>query len=455
VKTVVRTICGIAALCVLYGIYYVNAHFPVLTGFAAEYACSELFLSGRSDLAAIKQDIDEMLPPFGGVPSIDVNTSRRLVTATVAGGLFKKHAVYRERLGCTLANGVTVDELMRQAEEYRFDAPADHPPPLERSHSVMPDLERALDDAFREDTATSEKNTRAVLVIRDDVIVAERYAPGFDEETRFVGWSMTKSVKNALTGVLALDSKIDVYEQGILPEWRNDARRSITVDNLLRMNSGLRFDEVYKISSDVMHMLFDEPSTALYAASKPLESEPGSVWKYSTASPIILSRVQRLRVGGSPSEFYRYARAKLFDPVGIESVIIEPDASGDLTGMYATARDWARFGMLYLNDGVWEGQRILPEGWVRYSTTVTPGSPRGMYGALFWLNAGEDGEGANRRFPSLPADLYMAEGYTSQIIVIIPSHRLVIVRLGRTTDGSWNTEEFVAQIISAVDKTVA
>jgi CubicO group peptidase (beta-lactamase class C family) len=218
------------------------------------------------------------------------------------------------------------------------------------------------------------------------------------------------------------------------------------------LNTGRRIDEVYDISHDVMHMLCDEPDAALLAASKRLEFEPGSVWKYATGSPIILSRILRLRAGGTPSDFYRYARTKLFGPVGMESLIFEPDASGDLAGVYATTRDWARFGMLFLNDGVWGGERILPEGWVEYSTTVTPGSPKGMYGAYFWLNAGEDEQGTNRRYPSLPSDLYMATGHNSQIIVIIPSHHLVIVRLGRTTDGSWDTEEFVAQVISAIDK---
>jgi len=138
----------------------------------------------------------------------------------------------------------------------------------------------------------------------------------------------------------------------------------------------------------------------------------------------------------------------------MRSAIMEMDASGTFVGssfMYATARDWARFGLLYLQDGIWQGERILPEGWVKYSTTPTPRAPKGRYGAHFWLNRGDPENPEDRPFPQLPTDLFLAWGFQEQQTVIFPSHKLVVVRLGMTHQGLWGLESFVTDVLKAIE----
>jgi hypothetical protein len=179
---------------------------------------------------------------------------------------------------------------------------------------------------------------------------------------------MTKSVTNALVGILVGQGKLSVDEPAPVPEWSgpDDPRGAITLDQMLRMSSGLEFGEIYEDPrSDVCLMLFSVRDAAAYAADKPLETGPGGKWYYSSGTTNIISRIVRDSVGGTQADYFAFPRRALFDRIGMRSAIIEPDPSGTFVGssyMYATARDWARFGLLYLQDGVWEGERILPEG---------------------------------------------------------------------------------------------
>jgi len=221
------------------------------------------------------------------------------------------------------------------------------------------------------------------------------------------------------------------------------------------MSSGLEFLEEYqtKPNSDCNVMLFEKNDAAAFAAAKPLEAEPDSRWSYSSGTTNIVSRLIRKAVPGSQQDYLAFPRRHLFDKIGMKSAVIEPDPSGTFVGssfMYATARDWARFGLLYLNDGVWEGERILPHGWVRYSTTPTPGAPaKKPYGAQFWLNTGEPDD---RWMPKLPPDLYSARGYEGQFVTVIPSRNIVVVRLGFTVNHNinWDHQEFLLKILDAI-----
>jgi CubicO group peptidase (beta-lactamase class C family) len=203
---------------------------------------------------------------------------------------------------------------------------------------------------------------------------------------------------------------------------------------MLRMSSGLEFDETSgAVISDVTTMLLRRDNAAAFAIAKPLQYPPDSHWHYASGTTNIISRIVRMATGGSPSSVVNFLHKELFQPLGIKHAVIETDASGNLIGssfMYATAREWARFGQLYLQGGKWNGKQLLPQGWVNYSTTPTPVAPQGQYGAHFWTNGGVHSDKSKRPLPKLPGDLYYASGYKGQRLIIIPSHQLVIVRMG-------------------------
>jgi len=312
-------------------------------------------------------------------------------------------------------------------------------------------LARELDRAFAEPDLERPVRTRAVVVVHGGRIVAERYGPGFTATTRLQGWSMTKSITNALVGILVRDKKLDVRAPAAVLEWQapDDPRRAITLDVLLRASSGLEWSETYEASplqSDVIYMLYRGGHTdmAAYAASKPLAHPVDTVWSYSSGTTLVISRLVRQVVGGGEPELRAFAREALFGPLGMTSAVLEADASGTVVGSsysWATARDWARFGLLYLRDGVWDGKRILPEGWVDYSRTPTPAAPHGEYGAHFWTNAG--GPGGGPPMPDAPRDLFFASGHDGQLVAIVPSRDLVVVRLGLTpSDGRFDAEGY-------------
>jgi CubicO group peptidase (beta-lactamase class C family) len=201
-------------------------------------------------------------------------------------------------------------------------------------------------------------------------------------------------------------------------------------------------------------MLFDTRDMAAFAASKPLVEEPGSAWHYSSGTTNILSRIVREAIGGTDQDALEFPRRALFDRLGMRDTVFEPDASGTVVGssfVYASPRDWARFGLLYLQDGVWQGERVLPEGWVAYTTSPTPKAPQGRYGAQWWLNAGDPADNADRRWPNLPPDIFWADGHDGQAVVVVPSHDLVLVRLGFTPDPeAWDLGAFIGDVLEAI-----
>jgi CubicO group peptidase (beta-lactamase class C family) len=280
-----------------------------------------------------------------------------------------------------------------------------------------------------------------VLVLKDGHVVAERYADGFGIETPILGFSSTKSVISALTGILVRKGALTLDQPAPVAAWQgaNDPRGAITVDHLLRHTAGLAIGSSLEASlgaafEPVNRMKFMESDMAGYAEYIGLATPPGRAWNYNDGNFIILSHLIRNAAGGHPSDVMRFAQQELFGPLGMRNVTIEFDASGNPEGssqMLASARDWARFGTLYLNDGVAGAKRILPEGWVKYSASATSGAMVG-YGAGFWTNLG-DSFGANYRVEQgMPRDAFFAKGTIGQYVIIIPSEKLVIVRLGRS-----------------------
>lgn len=316
-------------------------------------------------------------------------------------------------------------------------------------------LNAAIADAFAEPDSAMPRRTRAIVVVHNGRIVGERYADGYGPDNRFTGWSMTKSVTSALVGILTAHNTLDVRADMLRPEWRgaDDPRGDITLHQLLTMSSGLGFDESYTPSGAATRMLFDSPDAAAVAAASPLAHEPGSTWLYSSGTTNIVSSLIRVSFD-SDDEYIAFARDSLFDRIGMRSAVLEPDPSGTFVGssfMYATARDWARFGLLYLRDGVWNGERILPDGWVAYSVTPAPAAPRGQYGAHWWLNAGSASDSTQRTWPDLPRDIFWASGFEGQYVVVVPSHDLVVVRLGVTQDDrAWSLGAFLREVMESV-----
>ena len=305
-------------------------------------------------------------------------------------------------------------------------------------------LARAVDRLF---TMPEAQETRAVLVLRDGRIVAERYAPGYHENTRFISWSMAKTVTGVLIGLLVSDGRLRLDESAPVPAWQRpgDPRGEITLRQLLQMRSGLRHteagDPVY--GSDEVRMLFldGRDAMAAYAEAQPLEAEPGEKWEYSSATTVILADIASRALSDStdPAERRKvindYLKSRLFEPLGMKSMVPEYDAAGTLIGgslMHATARDWARFGEFLRNQGSVRGLQLVPSGWIEFMTTPNPRNPG--YGAQTWLNRPQPGESLPP-FPGAPRTAFSMNGHLGQFVLISPAQGLTVVRLGRTLDG--------------------
>jgi CubicO group peptidase (beta-lactamase class C family) len=437
---------------------------PLYSAYAAKRTCSCVFVSNLKSPAVIRDEIK----PYDFI-NLDIDHEKRSVTGSFL-GLAKRKAIFRDGLGCTLVVGTTEKKLRKQVEGFdpayvsRARLPWPDGDAVEKGTLLdtvdKPRLDKAVDRAFSNPDPARPRGTRAVVVVCRGQIVAERYAPGFTRKTRLPGWSMTKSVNHALMGILIKSKKLKM-ETPITPapvsEWHvpGDPRAAITFDQLMRMNCGLNFSEgFHDLLSDHAHMLFTQADTGAYAASQPILADPDRLWLNPSCTTNIVSRIMRQSFKGSLPAYFNFPRRALFNKIGMASAIIEPDPSGTFQGaffMYATARDWARFGLLCLNDGVWDENRILPEGWMKYSTTPTSRSPKGMYGAQFWLNAGRPGDPKHRWMPGVPPDMYSMCGFEGQFVTMIPSKKLVVVRLGMTVpEENWDHEQFIEQVLKSL-----
>ncbi|MBW1984590.1 MAG: serine hydrolase [Deltaproteobacteria bacterium] len=454
-------IIGLIGFC----IYFLNAAMPTGTGYSAKYICSQVFLAERDPAVVFENDVKPTHPLFG-VIKFKVNRDTKTVTAKGFGFWSPMTAVYRDGCGCTLAVDTPIEELLNQSKGFIPQQqpntqrlwPAGEAVNFKNIPSEVDTnkLQSVIESAFQEPGPDTKRNTQAVVVVYKDRIIAEKYADQFSPSTPILGWSMSKSVTNALVGILVKDKKLDIMKPAPVSAWTdaNDPRSKILLDQMLRMSSGLEFQEVYAPFKDATKMLYNSKSMADYAAAKPLRTEPDNEWYYSSGTTNIIARIIRDTLGGTLSDVTNFARTRLFDRVGMYSAIIEPDASGSLVGssyMFATPRDWARFGVFIKNDGIWNGQRILPAGWVKYSTTPTPMAPKGEYGAQFWLNAGNKDNVSDKYFPSLPSDMIFLHGFNSQITAIFPSKNTVIVRMGVThSKADWDEEGFIRQVLECI-----
>lgn len=431
---------------------------PVGAGVAAQLACAGVFVSNRALDDVVKHDILPMSPLIKW-NKYTLDRGARTVTVSVL-GLASRTSYYRPGIGCTLLVDSDTKTLDLQARGIPVPSTAPRPDAWPKGDAVEiasnPALERAVADGFSDDTPAHDIDTRAIVVVQDRRIVAERYAPGFTKDTRLLGWSMSKSVTASLIGTLIASGQLKLDAPAPVPEWTiaGDPRHAVTLRNLLNMSSGLAFKEPYDPGSDSTAMLFASHDMAGYAATRPLAHAPGTFWSYSSGTANILSRIAFMKSGGTLASYEAYARAHVFGPAGMTSAVFEPDESGNFVGssyLYATARDWARFGLMILDRGTINGARVLPGSFVDFVCAPAPADPRKGYGGQFWLN-GFDRPGT-REFPHLPADYCAAEGHNDEFVSIFPSRRTVIVRLGWTgNDFAFNRDKHFAAILSALPK---
>ena len=405
----------ILAVAVLGGCIYLNTLMPIITGYAAKNLASAVFVSGRNQADVEPLDLHFSFIKFN---RNKVDMEKKTVTSRFL--WYKSTAAYREGYGVTLLRGKGKKEFLCGT----YPLPADsYPDYLEKADdSLTARLEpiaRALVDEH-----SYNGHPFAFMALYDGKIIAERYDKGIDAGTQLLSWSMGKSFTNALVGIMAGDGLVDIYAPLDIPQWQNDARKAITLNNLLQMQSGLEWNEDYGNRSDVNLMLHREADMGLYALSKPLEHEPGTFWYYSSGSTNIVMRYLRGKFE-SDEAFLNYMRERLFAPLAIANPHFEPDMSGTPVGssyLYVTARDYARFGQMFLDDGCVGEKRILPEGWVEYTATPAQAS-EGRYGAFFWLNR-------CKVCPDVPEDMFSCNGHDGQQIYIVPSKDLVVVILG-------------------------
>ena len=459
-KKFLRVLLIVIIIVLAWVIHYAWISFPIISGYNAKQMCTCVFVSERD-----QKDIEtNELADFPlNIATNKVNYQDSSVTSTVW-GFATKTAIYRKGMGCTLINDITEQQLHSQSFQIPVstlqntdtiawpygDKIADSFPTAINKIK----LNAAVDNAFTEPYPGKKQRTRAVIILYNGQLIAEKYATGFNKNTKMYGWSMAKSFTAALIGTLVQEGKLNVRQPAPVPEWNNpkDPRHAITLENLLQQTSGLDFKEDYSKASDVTNMLYKKDDMAAYAASHSLAHDPGTVFNYSSGNSNILSRIIRHTVG--EKEYAAFPANALFHKIGIYHTSFEPDASGTYVGssyINGTARDYARFGLLYYNDGIWNGERILPIGWVKQTQTSSAANTLKNYGYQFWLNGFDEKHPLQKAYSHVPADMFYCDGYGYQFIYIIPSKKLVVVRLGLTLDHSFDEDTFLKNIIESID----
>lgn len=416
-KTILRILLAVLLAAILGGCVYLNSLMPIITGYAAKNLASDVFVSGREPADVEALDLNFSFIKF---TRNKVDFENHTVTSRFLWS--KSQALYREGYGVTLLRGKNALARL-QAQKYPDVVNIPGPETLLPGDSALTARLAPISKALVDDQAYNG-TPFAFIVVHQDGVVAERYREGITADTRLLSWSMGKSFTNALVGIMAGDGLVDIHAPMDIPEWQGDGRAAITLSDLMQMQSGLEWNENYGTRSDVNLMLHREEDMGLFALSKPLMAKPGTHWYYSSGSTNIIMRYLRGRFA-SEEEFLQYIHERLFDPLGIDNPCFEPDMSGTPVGssyLYATARDFARLGHMYLHDGCVGEERLLSEHWVEYTTTPASDS-KGGYGACFWLNR-------SKTYPSAPEDMYSCQGHDGQMIFIIPSKELVVVVLG-------------------------
>ncbi|MGD9916273.1 MAG: serine hydrolase domain-containing protein [Rhizobiaceae bacterium] len=403
----------------------------VASAYSAKIVCSNVFVAGRDAGEVLADDVQAPGHPILTLIDVSVDREAKTVSAGLFGLFGKGLAVARDGYGCaTVPDG----NLAAVPATPAVAAPAAAGTGLwPDGETVQPSQDPAV-AALLDDPKLTGPGMRAVVVVHNGRIIGERYGKGFDAKTPLLGWSMTKSVNAALVGTLVRDGKLKLDQAGLFPEWSDD-RKDIKLSDLTSMSSGLEFNEDYGDVTDVTRMLYLEPDMAAFAASKPLVAKVGEAWNYSTGTTVLISKIWQ---GAAGADALALPRKALFGPIGMTSAVLEADARNTIVGssyLYATGHDWARFGQLMLNGGEWKGTQVVPADYVAWMHQAAAAS-KGEYGmGQVWLHgpaAGTpEGEDPDKGF-DIPDDAFWFLGHDGQSIAVIPSKRLVVVRLGLT-----------------------
>lgn len=426
--------------------FFIYPQLDLISGFSAKSVASGHFIDGRS-LSLIESRDNDIEKVDWSSNSID--EAGQFATAKVY-GFKQRKAIYREGLGATLINGdydekapyrvpKRIKRNMGLSFPYGDKEPADTVFSTVDYEKLNTAVARAFDKKGKKD-----KRTRSVLVLYKGKIIAEKYADGFNKNSRILGWSMTKSLTATYFGILQHQGKIDIQKPAAVKEWQQDNRKKITLNNLLQMNSGLEWEEDYGKISDVTKMLFTQADMSRPQIDKPLTGKPNQSWNYSSGTTNLLSGILRKQFK-SHQEYLDFWYSSLLDKIGMHSALVEVDMAGNFVGSsygWATTRDWSKFGLLYLQKGNWNGEQVFDESWAKYVSTPTNTS-KGRYGAQFWLNAGG-------HFPDVPRDMFYCSGFQGQMVAIFPSHDLVVVRMGTSEDFDFNG--FLSGIVGSLKK---
>lgn len=416
----------------------------IAAGYNAKIMASCVFVNGREASHVEKEELQR----FYYVKTV-VDHERGVVTSTAC-GIVKRRAIFEGIKGCRLLDkdepipsNSTQHHNMKAASSNRAEWPLGNPP-MEVVFEKR--FKQPVDSIFIESDPKLQKRTRAVVISTSKDILFEKYATGFSENDRMAGWSIAKGVTSILTGILVDQGLLDLDQTTGVRSWQNDQRKDITLRHLLNMTSGLEFEEDYSKPSDVTRMLFSEVNPAAYAMSKKSIYTPGSDWSYASGSTNIVGKIICDHLPRQYRSVQDFARKALFTPLGMDSAVLEASKDNGFVGsshIHATARDWARFGVMLLNNGEFNNQRIVSEKWMDFVKTPVSGSPNDNYGGHFWLNIGP-----NRQWQDLPDDIFYCAGFQGQRIFIIPSYDLVVVRLGQADNAeAWDKRLFLKEIL--------
>jgi CubicO group peptidase (beta-lactamase class C family) len=430
--------------------YYGYTEYPLdlISGFSAKSVASGHFIDDRPQEIIEKGDNDVSVIFLA---NNKIDKIGKFATASVY-GLKERKAIYREGLGATLINDdfdITKPYLVPKRSKLSSNAPFPYgngePKDTVFANLDYAKLKMAVANAF-DKKGEDIKRSRAVVVIYKDKIIAEQYGTGFNKNSKILGWSMTKSITATCFGILQKQGKINIFKPAPIEEWANDERAKITTNDLLHMNSGLEWNEDYGKLSDVTKMLFLSEDMTKTQIDKPLVGKPNASWNYSSGTSNLLSGILRKQFK-TYQEYLDFWYTALIDKIGMNSMIIETDMVGNYVGSsygWATARDWSKFGLLYLHKGNWNGEQVFDESWTKYVATPTNGS-NDNYGAHFWLNAGG-------KFPNVPNDMFYASGFQGQMVAVFPSHDLVIVRMGLKEDPEFDFNGLLSGIVGSIKK---
>lgn len=434
-----------------YGLWFVWPRLPIITAFAAKGMCSSVFLANKTPERIQAEDLSFF--PIS-LAKTEVDYDEKSATSTVF-GLAKRKAVFREGPGVVIVLNTPEEELKKLSFKIPDPGFSQDTLPWPKGNMVtdtlpsgvnISQLNELIDTCFDVSGSEPFKKTLGIIVAYNNQIIAEKYLDGYDQNTLFHGWSMTKSITGAWAGILADKGQLTLEEPVGIDAWQNDERGTISVKNVIQMSTGLNWFENYFTISDATIMLMQSEDMLASVTDNKLEFPPGTHWNYSSGDANLLSGIIRNRINND-NEYHTSIYTDLLHPIGMLNTKVETDASGLFVASsysYGTTRDWARFGLLFLNDGIFSGDTILSKEWVDFMKTPAEVSD-GKYAGTFWLQEPEE----KNALVDAPTDILFADGFLGQRIYIVPSKNLVAVRMGYGMS-NFSMNDFLREVIKTL-----